>query len=78
MIRAGIDSVMSFVPVVTKSTPNSTAPTVNACGVRSTPPVTITGYEWLKTADRRTKRNNRWSREEEWTGFERLDSALYP
>ncbi len=77
-IIKGITSVMVFVPVVTRATPNSGAPVTGTCGQRSSPPVSISGYTFLKTADRRNRRNRRWSRDEEWTGFKELDSDLYP
>ena len=77
-LRRGQDSYMVYAPVVRKITSNTSEPTTNQCGLRTTPAATITGYEFLQTADRATRKNGRWERTEEWTGAEVWDSDIYP
>lgn len=90
----GIESFLTFAPVVRKTTTvylpyvdsaSKTTPTVGKCGFRQAPTVFAkanppTGYNWLKTADRYHRKGDSgpWQRVEEWTGGEEVDVDLYP
>ena len=76
-LRRGQDSYMVFAPVIRRITGNAEAPTTNRCGVITTPPIEITGYSFLQTADRSARKNGRWDRNEEWTGAEVWDTDIY-
>lgn len=80
----GIEEYMVQVPVIRKTSSESAKVIVDShVGQRETPD-TATGiegaYAWLKTTDRwsRDGRRGKWTHEEEWTGFDRLDPLLYP
>jgi hypothetical protein len=73
-----------YVPVVRKSTASSTRPLTGGVGSIDTataisaggPPQSANGrsYTYIKTADRRIKQGGRWTRYQEWTGFEKVDT----
>lgn len=77
----GIESYFFQVPVVRKTSILKTAAAASKCGQRDTPPEFDDVQDvWLKTADKmqRTGAKGAWERMEEWTGFDELDSDLYP
>lgn len=77
---AGIESWQVPAPVVRRTRSTWEQPTVTRCGRRETPPISIAGYQFVKTADRavREGRSGPWKRVEEWTGAEHVDGDLYP
>jgi hypothetical protein len=80
-LRKGIESTVVPAPLARKTTRGVAAPTVSACGKRSSPTVPVpTGYVWLKTGDRGLRQGPGlgWERVEEWTGAEAIDNDLYP
>jgi hypothetical protein len=79
--KAGIDSWITFAPVVKVTQTKDSPPTAKRCAVRvfslpvkgfKSPP----GYQWLLTADQWTKNNK--TRVREYTGGEIVDPELYP
>lgn len=77
---AGIESWQVPAPVVRRTRVTWEKPTVTRCGRRETPPISVPGYQFVKTADRavREGRSGPWKRVEEWTGAEQWDPDLYP
>jgi len=76
----GVEVWQTPAPVVRRTRESITRPTTTRCGRRETPPVSISGYQFVKTSDKATRsgRAGPWSRVEEWTGAEEWDSDLYP
>ena len=75
----GVESYLVFAPVVRKISKSRQSPAVGSCGKISTPPLGVTGFVFLKTADRSSKSNysSTWERTEEWTGADSWDTDLY-
>lgn len=70
-ILMGIESYLIFAPVVNRITVSDSRPTGQSCGKIETPPlaVGITGFTYLKTADRVVQNADKsWTRTESWTG----------
>lgn len=79
----GVTSYLLFIPVLKKTSSGYQPPSTSAAGHVEVPPgfpSVPTGYTFIKTADRgqRTGKNKKWERQEEWTGFDTVDSDLYP
>lgn len=73
----GADSYMLFCPVIRRMTPHATRPTTTTAGKISTPPISISPFTYVKTADGARKQGGRWVRNEEWTGSYAWDTDLY-
>ncbi len=75
----GVESWSMPAPVIRQTRVLSSYPATTRCGKISTPPVSISGYVFLKTADRaaRDGSSGGWKRIEEWTGAEEWDTDLY-
>jgi hypothetical protein len=88
----GIDSYLLYLPILRKTTNHPRQPTTGNCGttgiptdfpsrpMRSVSEGVWVAYVWLKTADRATNsgEHNTWQRIQEWTGFDEVDTDLYP
>jgi len=66
------------VPVIRRTTTRASDITNGGAYTRDTPPLEISGYQYLKTADRRTKVGTDVTRVEEWTGSLIVDPFIYP
>lgn len=75
----GQDSYADYAPICRATTTTTKAPLNTKCGITDSPPrdVTIAGYQYLKTADRATRRDRKWERVREWTGANSIDSDIY-
>lgn len=78
LIYKGTTEYSTGVPVIRKTTKNASNIARGTAWIRDEPPVTITGWEWLKTSDRRSKVGNDITQIEEWTGAIEWDADLYP
>lgn len=78
LIYKGTTEFSTGVPVIRKTQKNRSNITRGSAWSRDTPPVSITGWQWLKTADRRTRVGNDIQQIEEWTGAKTWDADLYP
>jgi hypothetical protein len=84
MRSRGIESKRIYVPVINRTTFHHAKPSDvgQLCGTRQSPPAGSFGYpskyEWLAGADRCTKTGNKYQRDTEWIGAEKLDPILYP
>ncbi|HUB68015.1 MAG TPA: hypothetical protein VL981_11075 [Candidatus Methylacidiphilales bacterium] len=79
----GIDSYRLWCPVARQTIETFTLPNVDPCGVIEDPPSAIgapTGYSYQRSAQRATKtgRYGKWQQQQEWQGFDTIDSDLYP
>jgi hypothetical protein len=88
----GRDSYMLYMPVLRKTTNHPREPTNGNCATTGAPSGfsvlpqrkletgDLVDYVWLKTADRATNsgEHNTWQRIQEWTGFDEVDTDLYP
>lgn len=78
----GVESYLVGQPVARRTTYYLRGVQTSGCYFRQDPPgacgAPLTGYEYLKTADRVTKEGNKRTRVEEWTGAEDWDNTLYP
>ena len=80
-LLAGIEAYFVQVPVVRKTSQLARAVTSSNAGQREAPPeFAVVASAWLKTADKILRRGAKgaWERVEEWTGFDSLDSDIYP
>lgn len=81
LVLKGVEEYMVPVPVVRKTSVGGTVAATRV-GQREDPPGDLSGlaHAWLKTADRWTRdsKHGKWTHSEEWTGFDSLDSTLYP
>ena len=79
-ILRGVESYLQFIPVVMRVRAYRGRPTTGGCGEREDPPqYKISGYEYLKTADRLSDPGEGpIIRTEEWTGAIEWDVDLYP
>ena len=81
LILAGIESVLRFHPVVTRTTWFDEEPKIKVEGlgeVGSEPEEAPDGYEYLKTGDHWTQqRDAAWTRVEQWTGARTWNGSLY-
>ncbi len=82
-LAKGITAYQVQVPVVRKTETTVNGPGLNAssrCGYRDTPPKFATLADaWLKTADSWNKTgSSKWEHRQEWSGFDSLDTDLYP
>jgi hypothetical protein len=66
------------VPVVRRTTTRPTSLTAGNAWFRNNPPVSPSGWQWLKTADRISRTGNAFQRVEEWTGAKEIDTDIYP
>lgn len=76
-----IESYLLPAPVIRRTRSYITRPNVfEGVARRGTPPISISGWEWLKTSDRYTRdgTSGPFIRSEEWTGAEYWDSDIYP
>jgi hypothetical protein len=78
-ILRGVESYVVFYPVVRRTTPIGKAPSSASPGKIENPPpeIRISGYQFLKTADRFIRKGTHWSEVEEWTGAEFIDPDFY-
>lgn len=75
----GVDSYLVFAPVVRKTSTTRNRPGTGSCGQISSPPIGVSGFQFLKTADsaRQSSLTRVWERSEEWTGADKWDSDIY-
>lgn len=78
-ILRGVESYLEFAPVVMRIRAYRGRPTTGGCGLIEDPPeYAITGYQYLKTADRlNDPGEGPIIRTEEWTGAIEWDTDLY-
>ncbi len=71
-LRRGEDSYVIFYPVARQMERTSAVPSASPCGVLEGPPlaIQISGYEYLKTADRIIRQSGHYEHTQEWTGAE--------
>lgn len=82
----GTDNYIVFQPICRQTTIWYTSLTtgsdlgkyIDGTAMGSIIPGRPTGYKWLKTSDNAHYENGFWSRVEEWTGSDNVDSDLYP
>lgn len=77
----GNDQYAMSRPVVRRTRRSRSTLTPGPLNIRQTPPAFASlATVWKKTADRvtRTGRQHTWEQFEEWTGFDSLDTDLYP
>ena len=88
----GRDSYLLYQPILRKTTNHPREPETGDCATtgaptgfarlpkRKTEEGDLVDYVWVKTADRATNsgENNTWQRMQEWTGFDEVDTDLYP
>ena len=82
LILSGIESVLRFHPVVTRTTYHESEPALKPVGglgeVGGEPAGSPAGYEYLKTGDHWTEsRDGSWTRVEQWTGARNWNGSLY-
>jgi hypothetical protein len=77
-LQRGQDSYVTYAPLCRRTTKYATKPTNTRCGLPDNPPpaLKVAGYKYLKTADRGT-RDRTWTRTEEWTGADSIDTDIY-
>ncbi len=77
-LKRGQDTYVVYAPVARRTTKFSTKAGNTRCGFLSNPPgdAAVAGYLYLKTADRSTRDRN-WTRSEEWTGADEIDTEIY-
>jgi len=73
----GTESYMVFSPIIRATTPYASPPTTGTAGKKSTPPISVSGFEFIKSADGARKYAGEWQRIEEWTGVDEVDDFLY-
>lgn len=81
-ILRGQTSYVVPAPVARRTTRTYSVPATSACGQRENPPTATgapTGYEWMKSSDRRLRQgaHGKWERIEEWTGADKIDADIY-
>ena len=78
-IIKGVEGYLEFVPIVQRVRAYRGRPTTGGCGkIESPPAYAISGYEFLKTADRLSDPGVGVAvRTEEWTGLLKWDQDLY-
>ena len=75
----GVTEWVTGVPVVRRTTKKRTGSLkAGSAWHRGSPPVSIGGFQFMKTADERHKEKGSYTQIEEWTGAEDWDSQLYP
>ena len=79
LIFKGVEGYLEFAPVVSRIRTYKGRPDVEAPGKREDPPSGgVSGYEYLKTADRLVQNEDRsWTRTEQWTGALKWEELLY-
>lgn len=79
LVLKGVESYLEYAPVVSRVRAYKGRPYVEAPGKRENPPEGgVSGYEYLKTADRLTQNEDRtWTRTEQWTGALKWEELLY-
>ncbi len=77
-LQRGQDSYVLYCPVGRRTRKYATAPVCTRSGLPQNPPaaIKVSGYVYLKTADRAT-RDRTWTRTEEWTGADEIDTEVY-
>lgn len=78
-IRKGQDTYWAVSPVVRRTSQYTRIPPSSTVPKRGSPPIPVSGFEFLKTADRavREGKSGPWVRTEEWTGAAEWDSEIY-
>jgi hypothetical protein len=80
-ILRGQTSYIVPAPVARRTTYSYSVPSTSGCGQRGNPPAATgypSGYEWIKTSDRRMRQGSgKWERIEEWTGADTVDADIY-
>ena len=77
-IRKGVESYLLFAPVITLTGTYDGRPDSGVPGYIATPPVSVDGFEYLKTADRvRQNQDRTWERVQQWTGADEWDTDIY-
>lgn len=79
LMLKGVESYISFNPVVTRNSIYDARPAPSGYGKISTPPVTVSGtWVYLKTADRIIQQTDgKYQRTEQWTGADEWSPDLY-
>lgn len=77
--RRGQESYVEYAPLARQTTYHAAKPTTGQCGTISDPPseIKVSGYQYLKTADRALKQARKWERIQEWTGAREIDEDIY-
>ena len=75
----GVDTYWAVAPVVRRTSEYTRIPPGSTVPKRGSPPVSVPGWQFLKTADRAVREGKRgpWIRSEEWTGAVEWDSEIY-
>jgi hypothetical protein len=78
-IKRGEESFVLYAPVVRVTQKTPSMPACGGCGKISTPTEgqPSAEYVYLKTADRRMRQDRNWSRVQEWTGAQSIDTDIY-
>lgn len=76
-LKKGEESYIIFVPVITRTTDYKVSFTVGGAGFINSPPISIPGFQFLKTADEMDQSSAKFTRNEEWTGANVWDPDLY-
>jgi len=84
-LARGQTSYALYIPVARQTTASLTMPASGGVGEVDNPPAAIGApsssgngktYYYVKTSDRRSKQSNIWTRTQEWTGFEQVDTDI--
>jgi hypothetical protein len=84
-LARGQTSYALYIPVARQTTTSLTMPACSGVGEVDNPPGAIgapsssgnsNSYVYVKTSDRRSKQGNIWTRTQEWTGFEQVDTDI--
>lgn len=78
-IMRGVESYLTFVPVITRTSIYKYRPAPDNIGKRDTPPISVNGsWQYLKTCDRASQLGaKRWQRVEQWQGAKEWDADFY-
>ena len=79
LILKGVESFLTFAPVISRTSTYKSRPTPADYGKICTPPTTVPGsWVYLKTADRIVQQTDKtYQRTEQWTGAEEWSTDLY-
>ena len=79
LMLKGVETVLMFAPVISRTSIYKSRKDPENCGKIDTPPVTVPGgWVYLKTADRCIQLGDKsYSRTEQWTGAEEWSTDLY-
>ena len=81
-LAKGVTEWVTGVPVVRRTTTKAFASSktmkAGSAWVRSAPPISLPGWQFMKTSDERHKEKGSYTQIEEWTGAEEWDKGIYP